>query len=280
VKAIVLTKETNEIQRVLTLRQSRNKRHRYQEFILEGVVAFEQAFEHGWAIKTLFYNKDIELSSWAQLQLETYKQVTIYAVSSEIMAKMSDKDTPSELLALAQMQRLQFADYKPRPTDVVVVLDEPKSPGNMGMMIRSAVAFGATALVISGHGADEYDPQCIRASVGTFFSLPIYKVEGVTKFQEHLERLKNYTISVIASGDRGSTPLDQVDFNPHLLFLILGNETHGISVGYRLMADQFVKIPLDGAFTSLNIAAAGSIFLYEIFKQRAHLRIDINRPNV
>lgn len=271
-KTIKLFKETNEIQRVIALRTSRNKRHRYREFIIEGKDALDQAYVKGWKIKSLFFNAEAVLTPWAKRHLENEFYDVAYAVPTSLMQKMSEKEETPELIAIGEMQLKDFSTYYPKGKEVVLVLDEPKSAGNVGMMIRSAVAFGVSALVISGHAADEYDPKSIRASVGTFFSLPIYRVEGISRFLEKLEALKTQGgVQVIATGDRGDTSLELVSFTADLLFLVLGNETTGISVGYRQSADQFVQIPLEGEFTSLNIGAAGSILLYEIFRQRRSL---------
>lgn len=265
-KSITLTKETNEIQRILTLKSNRQKRYQYKEFVIEGRAAIDQAYLNGWEIKSLFYNKDIELSQWAKNHLHNQHCETIYALSGQLMNKISDKIDVSELIGIVQMKINHFHLYQPKAHDVLIVLDEPNSPGNLGMIIRSATAFGATALVISGHAADEYDPKCIRASVGTFFNIPIYRIEGVRAFTEVAERLKlQFKLRFIASGDKGSVSIKKACFAADVLFLILGNETSGVSKGYRSISDEFVQIPFQGKFTSLNIAAAASIFLYEIF---------------
>lgn len=268
-KTIELNKETNEIQRVIALRNSRNKRHRYREFILEGHAAIDEAVACGWKVKALFYNRDLPLSNWAKRHLtNTYCEV-IYSVNSALMERMADQTDPSELLGIGEMQDRPFSTYKLPSKGVIVVLDEPKSAGNVGMMIRSARAFEVQALIISGHAADEYDPKCIRASVGTFFSLPIYRVEGICAFRDKLEKLKkDHPISLIGTGDKGSVSIEEMQGLEEVVFLILGNETHGLSRGYQEFAHQLVRIPLEGKFTSLNIAAAGSIFLYELFRPR------------
>lgn len=267
--SIDLNKETNEVQRVIALKENRNKRHRYRQFVIEGRLALDEAWKKGWKIHSVFYSREKSLSRWAESHLQRGEYQTAYALTDALMEKISDKTESSEMLAIVEQPICNFESFEPKSGDVIVVLDEPKSPGNLGMMIRSCVAFGASAVLISGHGADEFDPQCIRASRGTFFSIPIYRVAGVKAFQQRLEEWKKKSdLWVIASGNQGSTPLEKAKLNADILFLVLGNETHGISAGYEQLADQFVQISLGGEFNSLNIAAAGSIFLYEIFRQR------------
>lgn len=269
-KTIKLLKETNEIQRVLTLRNSRNNRHRYQEFILEGRLAIDEAYQKGWKIKALYYNLDRPLSNWAKSILAQNRQEVTYEISNALMERISDKSDCPEIVIIAEMQIRSFSSYEPESREVVVVLDTPKSAGNVGMMIRSAVAFGANGIVLSGRAADEYDPKCLRASVGTFFSIPIYRVEGVEKFNQKVEDLKlKRSVQLVVSGQYGSSSIEEIHVENDLIFLILGNETHGVNAGYQKIATQFVRIPLPGKFASLNVAAAGSIFLYEIFRNRS-----------
>ena len=98
------------------------------------------------------------------------------------------------------------------------------------MIIRSAAAFGVNAIVISGHAADEYDPQCIRSSVGSFFNIPIFTVEGVEKFRNKIEQLKvSHNLEIISSGNKGSVSLHEHKFSKYLLFIIFGNETHEVT---------------------------------------------------
>lgn len=267
-KLVTLRKDTNEIQHVLALKDNRQKRYQYKEFVIEGHAAIDQAYFNGWAVKSLFYNKDIKLSQWTKQHLNHQRDETVYAVSTQLMEKISDKIECSELIAVVKMQINHFHLYSPKANDILLVIDEPNNPGNLGMMIRSAAAFGVTAIIISGHAVDEYDPKCIRASMGTFFTLPIYHIEGINAFSKVIAPLRaKFKVRCVASGDKGNTSIKKACFTADILFLILGNETWGVSKGYKNIADEFVRIPLQGEFTSLNIAAAASIFLYEIFSQ-------------
>lgn len=276
-KPILLNKETNEIQRIVALRHSRNKRFHHQEFIIEGTLNINQALKTQWPIKSIYYNKDCALSKWSQKILADNSDSIIYSVSKPMMDKISDRDDYPELLMIGKSQTKHFSDYVPKANDVVVVLDQPKSAGNLGMIIRSAAAFGVNAIVISGHAADEYDPQCIRSSVGSFFSLPIYRIEGIDNFTKKICEVKSrYKLEIIASGNKGNISLAENKFTKDLLFVVFGNETQGVSEGYRNISDKFLHIPLSGDLTSLNIGAAASIFLYEIMGQRKVFPTDMS----
>ncbi|MEM7016115.1 MAG: TrmH family RNA methyltransferase [Pseudomonadota bacterium] len=203
-----INKETNEIQRVVALRNSRNKRHRYREFIVEGTTALEQAVEQGWSLCSLFYLDRHKLSDWAKGYLQESSCLDRYEVSDDIMDKIADREDRPEIIGVAQLNKHDFQTMEIGHPQVIMVLDEPKSPGNVGMLIRSAAAFGVSATVISGHAADEYDPKCIRSSAGTFFSMPVYHVDGFKKFSEKVDSLKqSNTIQVITTGDRGDVSI-------------------------------------------------------------------------
>jgi tRNA G18 (ribose-2'-O)-methylase SpoU len=268
-KIVYLSKETNEIQRVIALRKSRNKRYRTQEFIIEGTTAIEQAFNHDWPITSLFFNYEVKLSDWAKYYIYNKCVENVYAISRALMVKISDRTNCPEIIMIGKTKILNFDSYMPTKPGIILVLDEPKSAGNVGTLIRSSVAFKVDAIVISGHGADEYDPKCVRSSVGCFFSIPIYRTDGFVKFLEKVDVLSaKFTIEVIATSDKGAICINDLEFTSDLLFIILGNETKGLSQGYKNIANKIARIPLLGEFTSLNIGVAGSIVLYEIDRNR------------
>ena len=266
-KAMKITKETNEIQRVVALRNSRNKRHRTRQFIVEGTTSLDQAKKYNWSFESLFYNGDRKLSNWATDYLNCCECKNTYNVTSEIMGILADRDESPEIVGVAATRKRTIKDLKLERNQLFVVLDEPNSPGNMGTLIRSAKAFGVDGVIVSGHAADEYDPKCIRSSVGTFFSMSVWHVDGIGKFKEWIESWRaSYQVQVLGTGNRGNVLLSDVSMNFDIGFLVLGNETTGISEGFRNFADQFVRLPLEGEFTSLNVGVAGSIFLYEFSK--------------
>ena len=264
-----MNKETNEFQRVLTLQTNRNKRHRYREFVVEGRLAVEEAWKKGWKVRSIFFSKERSLPLWAEHYIAQGKFDTAYVLTNQLMEKISDKTESAEIVAVIEQPLRSFASYQPKLRDVVVVLDEPKSPGNLGMMIRFVVSLLEPLRSLSPGTVQMNLIRNVFELAGDVFFAPIYRVEGIKAFMHELEAWKKiFNMRVIATGNRGSVPLEKAQLDADILFLVLGNETNGLSMGYQQLADQFVQIPLAGEFSSLNIAAAGSIFLYEIFRQR------------
>src|SRR5262249_28294114 len=148
------------------------KRHRYGEFLVEGVRAINGAIAASWTMRAFAFARGRELSQWARSILDASTAESHFEMSPELFDALSEKEEPSELLAVVAMQP-DTLDRIPTSGDMlVVVIDRPASPGNLGTIIRSCDAFGASGVIVTGHGVDLYDPATIRASVGSFFNVP------------------------------------------------------------------------------------------------------------
>lgn len=274
-----ITRLNSTMQVLLAMKESRSKRFSEKKFIIEGRAGIEGAIENNWPIKSIVLNDKNKLSTWAKHQLFNSKAESIYSITSELMKMISDREDLPEIIAISEMNHRNFTSYIPTNNEkIVLVLDQPKSPGNLGMLIRSAVAFGVKSIVISGHAADEYDHKCIRSSVGTFFSVNIYKTDGIKSFREKLQELKiTYKTNVISTGNKANTSLKDISLPSGLTFLVFGNESRGVSKGYKELSNHFIKIPLHGKHTSLNVGAAASIFLYEM-SRKSRVKQKENNP--
>jgi len=261
------------------LKRNRNKRHRFGEFFLEGVRGINAARAHGWGILALAYAADQRLSNWAQTVLTEQKAATHLELSPHLMEKLSEREDPSELLAIVGIpddnpDRITLGRTG-RSGDgaqaLVMIFDRPVSPGNLGSIIRSCDALGADGLIVTGHGADVYDPATVRASAGSLFALPTVRLPShaeAAAWVDHLTHKSGGTRPQIigASGD-GDLTIDEIDLTLPTV-LVAGNETKGLSTGYRALCDTLVRIPMAGAADSLNVACAASIVLYEAARQR------------
>ena len=165
-------------QRIDVLRRNRNKRHRYGEFVVEGVRAINGALAAGWTVRSFAYPRDRQLSRWATDILATSTAESHLAVAPALFDTISEKEDSSELLAVVAMRPDSVERIPTGPGMAVVVVDRPGSPGNLGTLIRSCDAFGVAGVIVTGHGVDLYEPATIRASVGSFFSVPCIALES------------------------------------------------------------------------------------------------------
>ena len=261
---------------------NRSKRHRAGEFLVQGVRPISLALEYRWPIHALIFDLDRPLSRWAADTLRRSKAPQ-FGMSGDLIAELGEKDsTPPELLAavgtapdsLDRISTLSAVGTLGTGTSagapfLGLVFDRPTSPGNLGSIIRSADAFGAHGLIVSGHAADPYDPKAVRASTGSLFALPTVRVPGHGVVQEWIaeQRAAGIPIQLVGTDEHGEADVSEFDLAGPTL-LAIGNETTGLSQGWREACDALVRIPIGGAASSLNAANAASVVLYEAARQR------------
>lgn len=259
----------DEFQLALSLLTSRRQRQRQRRFIVEGVRSIDGAVRAGWTIDSFWTAESRPLSRWAATLLESGVARSHVEVPGTLMTHLSGKDDPSELVAIVASPDDDLTRIDPRPDALVVIFDRPVSPGNLGAVIRSSAALGADGLIVTGHAADVFDPQTVRASMGTLFALPVVRAESSNHVLEWVDglRLRRPGLQVVGSSARATAALTEHDFTRPTV-LVLGNETNGLSWAWRQACDAVVLIPMPGSADSLNVVAAAAILAYEVGRQR------------
>ncbi|MCO6429463.1 MAG: rRNA methyltransferase [Deltaproteobacteria bacterium] len=269
-KTVTVERENNSFQHLEVLKRNREKRARYGKLFVEGVRPITSAVNHGHTIEALIAARGAALSNWAKGIIERAEPPILYRLSPELMAKLSDKEEMSELLAIVRTPADDIDRIKIKSVPLVVIFDRPASPGNLGTSIRSCDAFGADGCIITGHATDLYHPHTIRGSVGAVFSTPVVRLESPGQVQAYYSESKNKhsSLQMIGSSPAGEIGISEVDLT-RPTFLVVGNETWGMSRFYKEICDLSFKIPQQGYVDSLNISCATSIILYEAQKQRS-----------
>ncbi|MFC1420524.1 TrmH family RNA methyltransferase [Streptacidiphilus cavernicola] len=279
-----ITVRNARFQQWQALLTNRNKRTRAGEFLVQGVRPITLALRHGWPLHALLYDGERALSRWATELLDggggehgavhgVDRRVERVAMAAELLAELGEKnESPPEVIAVVgipedELSRITVGD----DGFLGVLFDRPSSPGNIGSVIRSADAFGADGLIVTGHAADVYDPKSVRASTGSLFALPAVRVPSQREVEDWLdrERAAGRPVTVVGTDERGEIPLYDFDFTDQAVLLLVGNETAGLSAGWRERCDRTVSIPMSGSASSLNAANAATAVLYEAARQRA-----------
>lgn len=254
------------------LLSNRNKRLRAGEFLVQGVRPISLAIEHGWTIRAFLYDSERGLSRWAADVLHGQRGVERVSMAPELLAELGEKDeTAPELIAVVEMPADDLDRIKVGLDFLGVVFDRPTGPGNIGSIIRSADAFGADGLIVTGHAADVYDSKAVRASTGSLFAVPAVRVPSQREVMEWVEsqRAAGTPVVVVGTDEHGEADIFDFDLTRPTLLLI-GNETSGLSAAWKELADHLVRIPMTGSASSLNAANAATTVLYEASRQRSH----------
>ncbi|MFC1644401.1 TrmH family RNA methyltransferase [Patescibacteria group bacterium] len=265
---IEIYSENNEFQHAEVLKRNRVKRSKNRKFFVEGVKSINLLIKNQWKVDSFLFAKESALSDWAKNVLDNSSANKHIEMPGELLDELSDREDGSELLALVKMKEDDLSRVELRKDLFVVVIDRASSPGNLGTIIRSCESFGVDAIIMTGHAVDLYDEKTIRASVGTIFSVPIIRLESHNELLPWIEKVKSEigSFSVVGTTAKTESTIDSTDFKSPLMLLI-GNETNGLSNKYKEICDDLVKIPISGSASSLNVACATSIFLYEISRQ-------------
>ncbi|WP_308251681.1 TrmH family RNA methyltransferase [Rhodococcoides kroppenstedtii] len=252
---------------------TRAKRTKAGLFVVQGVRPVSMALGRAWPVEAVLVRSEGALSTWADDAVAQGRRsgAEIVSVAPDLMVELGERaDQPPEVLLVARTRQLDLTDWTPdAPAPVIVVVDRPSSPGNLGTLIRSADAFGASAVVVTGHAADPFDPVAVRATTGSLFGIPVAAAAGPTDVLAVVERLRaaGTETTVVGTDETGDRVIDEHDFRTGTV-LVVGNETRGMSAAWREACDVTVSIPIGGTASSLGAPSAGAVGLYEIARQR------------
>jgi TrmH family RNA methyltransferase len=268
-KVLRVTTRNASFQQWQALLTNRTKRQRAGEFLVQGVRPVTLAVDNGWSVAAFLYPDRQPLSRWARELLDRVAAPRV-AMAAELIHELGEKSEESaELLAVVRLPEDRL-DRIPSGSDMLaIVFDRPSTPGNIGTLIRSADAFGASGVIITGHAADPYDPKAVRASTGSLFAVPVVRVASHREVLDWVSslRARGLPVGVVGTDERGSVDLADHDLTGPKLLLI-GNETNGLTSAWRQACDEMVRIPISGAASSLNAASAATVVLYEAALQR------------
>lgn len=269
-KEINITTKNNDYQKFEVLKTNRNKRYRYRQFLVEGVRSLNEAVNNGWHICSLIYDKS-HLSDWAKDMIHKVKTETNYNLAPMLLKELSGKEDTSELMAVIEMRNDSLEDIQLSANPFIVLFDRPSNKGNLGTMIRSCDAMGADLLIITGHAVDLYEPDVVVAAMGSFFNLPVVRVEDNQKLYQYIEGLKSQYPGFTVAGTTAhkENPIYHTDLSGPVL-LMMGNETMGLNKAFKEYCDILCTIPMSehSYASSFNVSCAGAILMYEITRQR------------
>ncbi|MBM4149139.1 MAG: RNA methyltransferase [Lentisphaerae bacterium] len=245
----------------------RQRSHRDTEgrLLVEGYREILRALDNGHQLLELFYCPELFMGHNEQSILERARGAgtSLLECSEPVFRKIAYRDRPEGLLAIAPQIRRGLQDISLPQNPLVLVAESIEKPGNLGTILRTADAVGAAAVIVCDRCTDLNNPNVVRASIGTVFSVQVAEAGSA----ETLEWLKLNGIKVVCSTPHTDTTHTEADLSGPVAIL-LGSEQYGASKAWMEASDLQVRIPMMGQADSLNVASAAAVLLFEALRQR------------
>jgi TrmH family RNA methyltransferase len=257
--------QNEKIKNIIRLHK-RRERDRQKKMVIEGYRALHFALENEYPLDELYVCPALFFGKNEMQLIERVAQrgAVIVEVDEGPFAKMALRERPEGLLAIAPQIRRRLPDHQPVQNALYLVTEAIEKPANLGSLLRAADGAGASGVVVCDARTDLFNPDVVRGSVGTFFSLPTLECSSV----EALAWCRQYGLTILAATPHSERLYTTVDMRQPLA-IVVGAEQYGLSPLWMDEADLRVALPMFGQVNSLNVAVAAALLLYEVVRQRA-----------
>lgn len=245
--------------------RNRSKRDQLGLFLIEGYRELLRATNAGKRMEVLFFCESLFLGSNENALIQKVKEggATVFSCAENVFRKISYRDRPDGLLGISKQLHLKLDEIALSEDPLIVVAEAIEKPGNLGTILRSSDATGVDALIVCDRCTDIHNPNVVRASVGTLFTVPTIEASG----EETLKWLRRHNIKIAAATPHAKRLYTEVEMKGPLAIAV-GTEQIGLSELWMKEADIQVRIPMHGVADSLNVATATTLLLYEALRQR------------
>jgi TrmH family RNA methyltransferase len=232
---------------------------------LEGIKLVSDALSRGSVPRLILLREDVEMDKFPFL-LPLLGNILIVRVAEKLFDGTAFTDSPQGIIAITEKPGYALTELFVGSAPLILVVDAVQDPGNLGTMLRSALAAGASGAVLLPGTVDSANPKTLRAAMGAHFAMPV--VEATTA--ELLCELRLRQIPLVAAAATSAISYNCFDWSVPAA-VVIGNEGAGVSPVVAEAADAWVAIPLAAAVESLNAAVAMSVIFFEAARQRRRL---------
>ncbi len=248
--------------RIVAARKLTQRKHRQRQgrFLVEGLQLLHMALDAGARPYEVFYSEGLLAGDVGPALIERFHrtEADVIPVSEQVLDSLSQRNVSQGIVATFAFCDVPLWSLSLKGDELILVLDRLRDPGNLGTLLRVADAAGAAAVAVVEPSVDPFDPQAVRASMGSIFNLPLVRTPEAGAL---VTRLRSQGLRAVAA-DVYAGELWGHDLWKGGVALILGNEAQGLSDEIREQVDAFVRLPMVGKAESLNVATAGSILTY------------------
>ncbi|NGX60377.1 MAG: 23S rRNA (uridine(2479)-2'-O)-methyltransferase [Chlamydiae bacterium] len=247
--------------------QNRRERDETGLFLIEGYRELCRASDGGVTIQKVFFCPELFLGENEDSLIAEIESSggAAFACAKAVFAKLSYRDRPDGLLGIGVQMKssLGVLSTQLSQNPLLLIAEGIEKPGNLGSIMRSADGVGVDGVIVCDRCTDIYNPNVVRASVGTLFTLPIVEATGADTFLW----LKEHKIQVLATSPSAELEFTEADLRGPVA-IVVGTEQLGLTELWMNAADHKVSIPMKGVADSLNVATATTLLLYEVLRQR------------
>lgn len=267
---LAITSTANpRVKQALRLRD-RKGREEQGRFLIDGARELGIAIRHGVSIDELFICPEQIRDEETRRVVRDAKHVArrqesqVYEVTPQVLERLGYGDREGAITCVARTWSLELGRFAFLDNPYVLVLENVEKPGNLGAVLRTCDAAEVAALFVSGEGADPFNPNVVRASMGALFTVPIV----VTDSDATLRWLVENKFDIFAARVDGASLYTEVDYRSPCA-IVLGSESRGLSEAFRGPQCKGIRLPMQGQVDSLNVSVSAGIICYEALRQRS-----------
>jgi RNA methyltransferase, TrmH family len=235
-------------------------------FLVEGIRPVGEAVAAGADLEAIVYAPALLDSQFALdlVKAQSEKGCTCIPVSEDVILSLTEKDRPQGIIAVVRASRHSLEQIDPHQLPWLVALVSPQDPGNIGAVLRTIDAVGANGLILIDESAEAIHPSSVRASMGAIFWIPIVQC----RFDEFIQWQSRQDFFLVGSSAHAAAGYDTVRSYPSRTILLLGSEREGLTPQQTAHCDLVVRLPMRGHATSLNLAVAAGVLLYDMLSKQ------------
>ena len=242
---LITSLDNDKVKKYIKLKEKKY-RDKTGEFIVEGSHLVLEAYKQGLVEELILEKEEV-----FPISIDN-----IVYMPMELINKISSVETPQTVMALCKKK-----EESDELGNHILLVDDVQDPGNLGTIIRSAVAFNVDTVVLSNNTVDLYNPKTIRSTQGMFFHINVIRKD----IKDVIEKIKEESIPVYGTlVEHGSDVRELNDSDKERFALVVGNEGNGVRKEITDMCDKNLYIKMNSDVESLNVGVATSILLYEL----------------
>lgn len=260
----ITSKDNSVVKHLRSLSEAKNRK-KEKTFLIEGLKMVEEALRDNLGVKTVVAAPSlVQHHGKGVLKLAESRGIDVLWISERLMDALSESKTPQPVMAEVTMKQHSEEGLLANEAGLIIIAHLLQDPGNLGTIIRTAEAVGASGLAITQNTVDPFNAKAIRASMGSILRLPVVPIGDIDVFIKKCKQQGFQTAATVLAGEKTHFDIDLT--KPTVL--IFGQEGAGLPQDIMHDIDLRIRIPMAATIDSLNVATAAAVILYEAMRQR------------